>query len=65
MARVVSPPALELEKLRQPLTQGEQEVFDYFNDNLPEGWEIYIQPHMNGLRPDFVLLHERAGIVVV
>ena len=27
-------------------------------------WEIYVQPHLNGLRPDFVLLHPRAGIAV-
>ncbi|MGY4828624.1 hypothetical protein ACVNIS_08610 [Sphaerotilaceae bacterium SBD11-9] len=31
---------------------------------LPAGWEIYIQPHLNGLRPDFVLLHPRCGIAV-
>ena len=65
MARIISPPLEALSTLRQPLTEGEQEVFDYLNDNLPVGWEIYIQPHMNGLRPDFVLLHEHAGIVVV
>ena len=65
MPRTVSPPQDALGKLRQPLTSGESRVFDYLNENLHEDWEIYIQPHMNGLRPDFVLLHENAGIVVV
>jgi hypothetical protein len=65
MSRIISPPKEALEKLRQPLTQGENRVFDYLNENLHEDWEIYIQPHMNGLRPDFVLLNENAGIVVV
>ncbi|WP_301834780.1 AAA family ATPase [Pseudidiomarina terrestris] len=39
-------------------------VFDFFDRNLPEAWEIYVQPHMNGLRPDFVLLNPSAGIAV-
>lgn len=65
MARVVSPPLNALSKLRQPLTDGEEEVFNFFNEHLAEGWEIYIQPHMNGLRPDFVLVHEAVGIVTV
>lgn len=39
-------------------------VFDFFNQNLSEEWEIYVQPHMNGLRPDFVLLNPNVGIAV-
>jgi len=33
-------------------------------DNLSENWEIYIQPHLNGLRPDFVLVNPNVGIAV-
>lgn len=62
--RVVSPPLDQIDKLRQPLTHGERLVLDYFLANLPESWEIYIQPHLNGLRPDFVLLHPESGIAV-
>lgn len=64
MGRFVSPPVDQLEKLRQPLTQGERLVFDFFNAHLPEEWEIYLQPHLNGLRPDFVLLNPNSGIAV-
>jgi hypothetical protein len=64
MVRFVSPPKEEFEKLRQPLTKGERLVFDFFDNNLPEYWEIYLQPHLNGLRPDFVLLNPKAGIAV-
>ncbi|WP_239002810.1 DEAD/DEAH box helicase [Rhodovastum atsumiense] len=35
-----------------------------FDRNLPIEWEIYVQPHMNGLRPDFVLLNPKVGIGV-
>jgi hypothetical protein len=40
-------------------------VFDYFDQLLRPEWEIYVQPHLNGLRPDFVLLHPHTGIVVL
>lgn len=64
MARVTSPAKSDLHKLRQPLQEGERLVFEFFDHLLPEGWEIYLQPHLNGLRPDFVLLHPHVGIAV-
>ncbi|WMS45292.1 AAA family ATPase (plasmid) [Acuticoccus sp. MNP-M23] len=62
--RVIYPPIGALARLRQPLTAGEIKVFDFFNGQLPSGWEIYIQPHLNGLRPDFVLVNPDGGIGV-
>src|SRR5438067_11987264 len=64
MTRFVSPPKSELGRLRQPLTAGELQVFEFFDRHLDPAWEIYIQPHLNGLRPDFVLLHPNVGIAV-
>ena len=64
MKRVVSPPLDELVKLRSPLTRGERIVLDIFLETLDSRWEIYVQPHLNGLRPDFVLLHPTIGIAV-
>lgn len=64
MARYVSPPRESLDTLRQPLTPGERMVFDFFDQNLAPSWEIYIQPHMNGLRPDFVLLNPNVGMAI-
>lgn len=64
MGRVVSPPLHEIDRLRPSLTDGELQVLQYFCDVLPADWEIYIQPHLNGLRPDFVLLHPHNGIAV-
>jgi hypothetical protein len=62
--RIISPPRDQLQQLRTPLTDGELTVFKFFDALLPVAWEIYIQPHLNGLRPDFVLLHPRVGIAV-
>jgi hypothetical protein len=64
MTRTISPPRSDLNSLRQPLEEGEWRVLEFFDAHLPEGWEIYIQPHLNGLRPDFVLLHPHVGIAV-
>ncbi len=63
--RIVSPPLNELGRLRTPLTEGEATVLQLLDRELAPGWEIYVQPHLNGLRPDFVLLHPRAGIIVI
>ncbi|MEJ7790978.1 MAG: NERD domain-containing protein [Gaiellaceae bacterium] len=62
--RVVSPPRDELDRRRTPLEPGERLVFDLFDQQLPLEWEIYVQPHLNNLRPDIVLLHPDAGIAV-
>lgn len=62
--RHISPPLDQLDKLRQPLTSGEKKVLELFHNKLPIEWEIYVQPHLNGLRPDFVLLNPSGGLAV-
>jgi len=64
MDRIVSPPIDQLGNLRQKLTKGEKLVFEFFHKHLSKQWEIYLQPHLNGLRPDFVLLNPDCGIAV-
>ena len=62
--RIIDPPENQWERLPTPLTFGERSVFELFNTVLPFEWEMYIQPHLNGLRPDLVLLNPYAGIAV-
>ena len=64
MNRFVLPPESQFTKLRTPLEPGELLIFDFFNKYLSPEWEIYVQPHLNGLRPDFVLLNPKVGIAV-
>jgi hypothetical protein len=63
MSRIISPALDQINNLRQPLTQGEMKVLDFFVRKLPD-WHIFIQPHLNGLRPDFVLLNPKVSIGV-
>lgn len=63
--KIIDPPLAALEQLPTPLTPGERIVLDYFARHLGQSWEIYVQPHLNGFRPDFVLLNPKVGIAVV
>ncbi|WP_180168584.1 nuclease-related domain-containing DEAD/DEAH box helicase [Acinetobacter sp. YH01003] len=60
--RLISPAKEAWNKLRQPLEAGEKKFIEYLDAHLPHGWEIYIQPHLNGLCPDIVILHPKIGI---
>ena len=64
--RIIDPPKNQWQRLPTPLTDGERAVYTLFHDsdNFPLEWEMYIQPHLNGLRPDLVLLNPYAGIAV-
>ena len=64
MVRRIDPPRDSFTQLPTPLTVGEQKLINLFDQKLPEEWEIYVQPHLNGLRPDIVLLHPRVGVAV-
>jgi hypothetical protein len=62
--RLVSPPVADHGSLCQPLTPGEERVFDFFDLLLPIDWEIYVQPFLNGVKPDLVLVNPAVGIAV-
>ena len=62
--RIIDPPKDQWDRLPTPLTYGENKVYNLFDAGLPLDWEMYIQPHLNGLRPDLVLLNPYAGIAV-
>ena len=62
--RIIDPPKDQWYRLPTPLTDGENKVYNLFDAGLPLEWEMYIQPHLNGLRPDLVLLNPYAGVAV-
>ena len=64
MTRIIDPPRDQFGQLPTPLTPGERQVINLFDQKLPAQWEIYVQPHLNGLRPDIVLLHPGVGVAV-
>lgn len=64
MARIIAPPTPSFDSLRNPLTEGERKVIEMFDERLSPQWELYVQPHLNGLRPDLVALHPEVGLGV-
>jgi len=62
--RFVSPTADQIDRLKKPFNEATKLVFEFFDTHLVREWEIYIHPHLNGLRPDFVLLNPNVGIAV-
>ena len=54
----------QLDNLKAPLTNGERALSQYFDKYLPESWEVYVQPYLNGDRPDIVLLNPHIGMMV-
>ncbi len=54
----------EIENFRNPLTEGELYLARYLDKYLPHEWEIYVQPYMNGDRPDIVILNPNVGLMI-
>lgn len=53
----------QIKEFRNPLTEGEFALLEYLEKYLPNTWEIYVQPYLNGDRPDIVILNPNAGMI--
>ena len=51
--------------LPDTLSPAEQRALSFFEEFLDDSWEIYVHPHLNGTRPDFLLLNPRTGIGLI
>jgi AAA domain/Nuclease-related domain len=61
--RVIHPRPDQL-AVSKSLNAGEAKVLDLLDDHLAPEWEIYVQPALNGLRPDFVCIHPLGKVVI-
>jgi len=67
-----------IQKFKQPLTEGEMTLVKYLDEHLPRdnnfietqklheynGWLIFVQPFLNGSRPDIVIFHPKVGVQI-
>ncbi|MDY7005359.1 MAG: AAA family ATPase [Cyanobacteriota bacterium] len=51
-----------LNTLPQKLTPGEKALTDALCAILDDKWTVYVQPYLNGLRPDIIIFCEDAGM---
>jgi hypothetical protein len=54
----------QISNYRTPLTDGELTLAKFLDKNLPDTWEIYIQPYLNGDKPDVAILNPSIGVVI-
>lgn len=59
------PTVVEHQDRNTARTAGEQHLLDTLRDAPLDGWTVYEQPHLNGDRPDFVLVHPERGVIVI
>lgn len=49
-----------------PRTEGEEYLLNKLSKSPRfKGWTIFEQPHINSMKPDFILLHEERGIIII
>lgn len=59
-------PALEqVEKLKVPPTPGEKYLLEYLRDTMPDDYEVYFQPYLNGDMPDVIVMRQGCGVVII
>lgn len=54
-----------IDDFRNKLQEGEREIASYFHSNLSDDWEVYVQPFLNGSRPDIIILNPNFGVMIV
>ena len=55
----------EIARFRVPLEVGERYLLDFFLGYLSDNYEVYVQPFLNGDRPDIVIVRPDAGVLVI
>ena len=54
----------EINSFRVPLTSGESHLVEFLK-YLDDNYEIYVQPFLNGDRPDFVIVRPNSGALII
>jgi len=62
---IVIPNWSEIDKLGTGLTDGERYLAETFEKYLDKEWKIYVQPYLNGLRPDIVLFKRNEKVWII
>jgi hypothetical protein len=54
----------EIKCFPTPLTAGELHLVTFLDGTLPKDYKIYVQPYVNGLKPDVVVVNPSWGLIV-
>lgn len=59
------PDSEQLASLKVPLEPGEAHLVAFLCEELGDEYEVYVQPFLNGDRPDIVLVRPDAGVLII
>lgn len=59
------PSYTDLLNLKVPLEPGELFLLNFLKENLDDSFEVFVQPFLNGDRPDFVILRKNYGVLII
>jgi hypothetical protein len=59
------PPQDQINQFRVSLTEGEAYLLRCLQDNLDDSFEVFVQPFLNGDRPDFVIMRRGFGVIII
>lgn len=65
MADRIIPAWNEIEKFKEPLSEGEYRLVHFLDNNLPQSWKIFVRPDLNCSYPNIVLLNPDSGFVIL
>ena len=54
-----------INRLKVKPKDGELFLLEYLVDNLPNDYEVYFQPFLNGDMPDIIVMKKNAGVIIV
>lgn len=54
----------EIKKFHDPLTDGENKLAHFLDNTLPENWKIFVQPYLNGSKPDIIVFNPQVGVMI-
>ncbi|NJN73782.1 MAG: AAA family ATPase [Limnothrix sp. RL_2_0] len=59
------PSLKDIENFRVPLEPGERHLLDFLLSYLDDCYEIYVQPFLNGDRPDIIIVRPNSGVLII
>ena len=54
-----------IDNFHNKLQEGELKIARFLESNLSNDWEVYVQPFLNGSRPDIVILNPKMGVMII
>ena len=51
---------------RDKRTEGEEKLLNVLKYSPRfDGWTVFEQPHIDSMKPDFILLHPKKGVIII